>query len=514
MIISILGLAACGLDSSSSENPSSGMQIATLTGNIPPSATGVPGVEEENDGLYFSDDFSDPNSGWQTSTTQNGSVEYEDGAYVIEANNSSNVMWGKANRDFIDVLIDTDVQALTGESNDNNSISVDCRVQSNGNGYSFGISSDGMYGIYKFTDDGVVTLTPWTSSQNVPIGNQVVHLTALCRGSDLFFWVNHIPVAYAHDGEYTSGDVSLSASTFTDGQLTKVAFTHYSAADPASDAIASVNLSQTQLTLTNDSGSDICAIFAIDPASPTWGQDLLKRGQVLPSGVSDYFPIYFPGMRDVRIEDCDYHQLYGGVNMDFSQDVAITVPAPQQLEDWEFTAPDRAWIPGYTQSGHSALTNDDYLSLYVDRPNQMVEIASNNISLADVEMVSSVTLVNDSDDNQAHFGLMCRVQPNGDGIFFEITANGYATIRYVKNDYSYDLTTWDISDAVNQGVQENIIEGDCIGETFTMYVNGSYIGETHYQDYASGKVGLAVMGYPGGTQVDFDFLKLYAPEQN
>jgi hypothetical protein len=514
LIISVLGLAACGSVSSSSQNPASGMQLATLSANGSTAAVSTPAASPESHGDYFTDDFSDPESGWVVSTSENGSVGYQDGTYVVEAKNNQVIIWGRAHREFEDVLIDTDVQVPTGEANDDNAISVDCRVQENGNGYSFEISSDGMYGIHKFTDDGTKTLVPWTSSQNVPTGNQVIHLTALCRGEELFFWVNHVPVAYAHDDEFSSGDVSLSASSMKENKPTRAVFTNYSAADPNTDAIASVNLSQTQLSVINNSGQVICLVHAVDPASPTWGQDLLGDDQTIPDGMTQTFPVYFPGLRDVNIEECNYHSLYIGTNVDFSQDVTITVPDAQQLQDWEFTGTDRAWITGNTHSGHSALTNDDYLSLYADRPNQMVEIMSNNFSIADVVMVGSATLVNDTEDNLSPFGLMCRVQPNGDGIFFAISGDGHASIRYVKNGYSYNLTYWEVSDAVNQGVDANIIEGDCIGETFTLYVNGSYIGETHYQNYVSGKVGLALMGYPDVTQVDFDFLKLYAPQEN
>jgi hypothetical protein len=75
------------------------------------------------------------------------------------------------------------------------------------------------------------------------------------------------------------------------------------------------------------------------------------------------------------------------------------------------------------------------------------------------------------------------------------------------------LLDWQKSSFIQQGINSNVIEGNCSGSSYTFYVNGDFIGKAQDSTYTSGQVGLAVMDANNPIQVDFDFLKVYPPEQ-
>ncbi|MHC1739934.1 MAG: hypothetical protein AB9897_02355 [Anaerolineaceae bacterium] len=229
IVFSLLAISACQ-QNQPTVNPFEGMQLATLSqsANCPPKTSPTPLA----DGTLFTDDFSYPCSGWLISQDSNGQTAYDNGAYTVNAINKAVIMWGYAGQNFSDVLIDVDAYVTTAGKNANNSFGVDCRVQENGDGYSFEISSDGMFAIMKYVDTNSVPLVDWTESPDIPLGEQKVHITALCQGEKLQLWVNHISIAQATDATYSSGDLSLSACSFTDSLPTKVKFTNFVVKDP------------------------------------------------------------------------------------------------------------------------------------------------------------------------------------------------------------------------------------------------------------------------------------------
>jgi hypothetical protein len=501
-------IAACSSTTgSSSTSPFSGMQLATLTDKtgVPAATTAVAATQPASGTVLFSDDFSNPDSGWQVSEDEYGKAGYENGAYVVEADKNQYTMWGTASKNFTNVKIDVDAHVTNTADNADNAFGVDCRVQSNGDGYSFHISSDGYYSIIKFQDLKAVPLVDWTQSSDVPTGDQVIHLTALCQGDHLQFWVNNVSVADIQDSTFSSGDLSLSAATMSDNQKAIVAYTNYVVTNPDSQS----NLAGTKLTIDNPTDQEVCAVFVVDPASQTWGKNRLPESGTLAAGASAQIDISALGTYDVEAEGCDYYKLLVVYKLDLTQDQTLTLQQPQALASWDFKKANSAWSTDTLKNGTATLTNDDYLSLTANASNALLELPAAGFTATDAIVRSDVMLVKPSDSQEAIFGAMCRVQADGSGILFAVRSDGSASIQKVTAGQLTPLLDWVQSSFVLKGIDSNVIEGECNGSEFSMYVNGDFIGKVQDTTYSGGQVALAVKSTGAPTQVDFDYLKVY-----
>ncbi|MCJ7621248.1 MAG: hypothetical protein MUP64_13645, partial [Anaerolineae bacterium] len=152
-----------------------------------------------------------------------GSVKYEDGAYLVTAS-SLGRMWGVANRSFGDGTIEVDATQVIGPANDNNGYGIICRVQSNGDGYYFRVSGDGLYGIHKLIDGEFEPLVDWTKSDVINQGNASNRISAVCNGSALELAVNGELLAQVSDSTFTEGDVGLVAGSFEENEATEIRF--------------------------------------------------------------------------------------------------------------------------------------------------------------------------------------------------------------------------------------------------------------------------------------------------
>ncbi len=219
-------LSACRQNSSSSEDPFSGMTLATVSGNG--SVSGDPfSITTQNSsqmaaptqvpvGTIFSENFTSDNGLWQLQDNDYGKAALENGTFLLEARQKNQTMWSQYYDSYEDVKIDVDAKAINTSVNENNGFGVDCRVQENGDGYSFHISSDGYYSIIKFENTDGTRLVDWTQSEYIYPGDFTNHITAICQGSHLEMWVNGVFLTSIEDSTFTSGSISVSVTTYTD----------------------------------------------------------------------------------------------------------------------------------------------------------------------------------------------------------------------------------------------------------------------------------------------------------
>jgi uncharacterized protein YceK len=228
ILIAILSISACSQANSAASNPASGMQVATIAGTLermqPGEPTSTPGVAPKPKGIILlQDDFSNPDSGWSIYSDDYGTVGYENNTYTVKAIKAKEYNWGVAGVDLSDVRIDADVSVLETNTKKNDGFGVDCRIQENGDGYGFRITSDGYIGIFLFQDTKSVTLIDWLESNAIYTDGSSNHLTAVCKGNQFTFLVNGINVGQVQDDTFTHGDIALSAVSFEDEPV-KVAF--------------------------------------------------------------------------------------------------------------------------------------------------------------------------------------------------------------------------------------------------------------------------------------------------
>ena len=98
-------------------------------------------------------------------------------------------------------------------------------MDSDGNGYIFGISADGFYcvGMYEDWDEGAVLIEP-TRSIHINEGQGIINVVrAECNGSTLRLSVNGHLLADINDTTLTSGDIGVGSCSWS-GTFTEVAF--------------------------------------------------------------------------------------------------------------------------------------------------------------------------------------------------------------------------------------------------------------------------------------------------
>ena len=157
----------------------------------------------------FTDDFSDPSSGWSRAKSQDYTLEYKNGKYHILINPSSNggqAVW--IDGSYTNLSVETDAQETSGSSD--GTIGVACRAGKNGGMYTFEFTQNGSYGINKLDSSGNSTsLTEGTLNPNTINQNNINHIEGVCDGDTLTMLLNNQVLAQAQDSDYTKGGVGM-----------------------------------------------------------------------------------------------------------------------------------------------------------------------------------------------------------------------------------------------------------------------------------------------------------------
>jgi serine/threonine-protein kinase len=162
----------------------------------------------------FSDDYSNPESGWERYHGSEGIRDYESGAYRILADLPNFWAISTPGKTFTDASIKVDATKVAGP--DDNLFGIICRFQDLDNYYFLIISSDGYYAIGK-TVSGDTTVI----GQDNMLYNDIIHrgetdntLQALCDGNQLALYANGVELVSVEDTTFSSGDVGLLVGTF------------------------------------------------------------------------------------------------------------------------------------------------------------------------------------------------------------------------------------------------------------------------------------------------------------
>ncbi len=120
-----------------------------------------------------------------------------------------------------------------------------------------------------------------------------------------------------------------------------------------------------------------------------------------------------------------------------------------------------------------------------------------------------------SDYRNNAYGVMCRAAPtdNSNGYFFLISGDGQFTIRRGAVDQVGALIPWTPSGAIRQDKGINRIRAVCIGTYLALYVNDSFVAETHDDYYSKGYTGLSVAvvkGEDANADIAFDDLTVWS----
>ncbi len=127
---------------------------------------------------------------------------------------------------------------------------------------------------------------------------------------------------------------------------------------------------------------------------------------------------------------------------------------------------------------------------------------------ADLRIEVDATKAGGADDND--FGVICRyTSANDNPSFYQFmgTSDGYVGIVLVNGGDQKMISSEKLqpSDSVKQGDATNHMRADCIGDTLTLYINGTKVASATDSTLKSGDVGLIAGTYSTpGTDILFD----------
>ncbi len=187
-----------------------------------PSATPAPPPA-----VLYSEDFSDPYSGWLKGTPQDdpdSSFQYLDGEYVISrAKGSDIVNWAFARQNFYDSVVSVDIRHISGDSNITGPVIYWRVSQDYKSFYWLFVYGNGQFSIQKVSNGVGSVIHDWEASPAIKRGQKVNHIDITSIGDLNSIYINGTLVATFNDTSSLHGDVALGAASTKQSEI-EVAF--------------------------------------------------------------------------------------------------------------------------------------------------------------------------------------------------------------------------------------------------------------------------------------------------
>ncbi|MBM4424481.1 MAG: LamG domain-containing protein [Chloroflexi bacterium] len=185
--------------------------------SITPTPLPMPTAEPTVSPFLFSDDFFDPNSGWEISTGDVSVLGYTDGEYFIRVVETGWFVWSNGpSAVYRDAQISVSARQLSADYSDI-LFGIMCNFQDNQHYYYMGIDTQGYYGIGKRDGENDTLLSSngqISYSDKLAQGGNWYNLTAACAGGALTLYVDGVLIDSAADSEYTEGNIGLFADVY------------------------------------------------------------------------------------------------------------------------------------------------------------------------------------------------------------------------------------------------------------------------------------------------------------
>jgi hypothetical protein len=165
---------------------------------------------------------------------------------------------------------------------------------------------------------------------------------------------------------------------------------------------------------------------------------------------------------------------------------------------WDSTTFDDGSVTDYAQGGYRMYAADDDLTIWAN-PGLNFD--------GDVSITVDAKYLGGPEEN--YMGIICRYTEGSTSAsyyFGIIGSDGWATIVQAENDDFFPLLDeWIETPAINKGAASNTIRFDCVGDTLTLYANGTQIATVSDSAFTRGDVGLIVGTFDeAGTDILFD----------
>ena len=185
-------------------NPETPTQEAVITSTSPATAVATSTSPAVLETVLFTDDFSDPTSGWPSLQNAQGRYSYEQDGYHIAVDQVDAVLWAKTNREDGNISVSVDARSIASA---NGYYGLLCRMQDDQNFYYFLIQPNGSFTIGKYKNGEFLSLIPtgWRESDVIAQGDGINRIKADCTGSTLRLYVNETLLDETTDTDFTSG---------------------------------------------------------------------------------------------------------------------------------------------------------------------------------------------------------------------------------------------------------------------------------------------------------------------
>jgi hypothetical protein len=175
------------------------------------------GPEIRSGSLLLMDDFSNPQSGWDTWWNEESQSSYQDGGLRLAVMRPQLDIWSRPDASYGDVRMEVDAVKLNGPAQ--NDFGLICRYQDGDNFYALLAGSDGSAGIMKVKDGEAyfINTADEQTREVIYAGERLNHLRGDCIGSRLILSVNGHKLVEARDRDFKQGGVGLMAGSFENG---------------------------------------------------------------------------------------------------------------------------------------------------------------------------------------------------------------------------------------------------------------------------------------------------------
>jgi len=190
-----------------------------------------------------------------------------------------------------DVQIEIDTEYVTGP--DDFSVGLHCRVNVNpSRWYMLAARSDGSWKIYKYVFGSGYGLLAEGESTAINVGKANNHLTAVCEGDLLSFYINDIEVGSVRDSEFNDGKPGWSLLTFDQGGV-GVAYDNFVVSMPDPNNPPGGAATHVLTPEPGTSSSDDCQILSITPVTgltdPFSGEEIPSYDYVAEGFISNEY---------------------------------------------------------------------------------------------------------------------------------------------------------------------------------------------------------------------------------
>ena len=173
--------------------------------------------------LPYADDFSTADGGWKTASDEAIKIDVQDGALHFAIGDLDTIAWSTPqDKRFGDFVLDVDAQQVAGPND--NTYGVIFRYQDDRNFYRLDISGDGYYAVFKRKDGVWTKVQDYAETPAIRQGNATNHLQVIAQGSQFTLNVNGETVKTFSDGDFSSGNVGVTAGTLFDNAGVHIAF--------------------------------------------------------------------------------------------------------------------------------------------------------------------------------------------------------------------------------------------------------------------------------------------------